>query len=109
MGLPWSGSTGPDVPVGAGGHALASTAAAWCTAPWAVCSGPGLPVALPAQTGHCSPSSFYFSAKFALISVFFFFPLSLVMSVLLIKYIANGQAREELLFSLAHRDHLSKD
>lgn len=31
------------------------------------------------------------------------------MSVLLIKYIANGQAREELLFSLAHRDHLSKD
>lgn len=76
MGLPWSGSTGLDVPVGAGGRALASTAAAWCTAPWAVCSGPGLPVPLPAQTGHCSPSSFYFSAKSALISGAFFSPFS---------------------------------
>lgn len=31
------------------------------------------------------------------------------MSVLLIKYGGNGQIREELLFSLAHGDHLSKD
>lgn len=76
-GLTWLGwtlsqaaSARLDVPVKAGGCALARAAEGWRAAPSAICSGPGLPATLPVQIGHCSQSSFYFPAKSMIISGF---------------------------------------